>query len=210
MTLLPGGLTGRDIGQTPLAWRTVAALSVCLAIMLTSGCQTNVRTNDGRPMPPDPRPAPQTPSEAMANAIALRVGPKPRDTNGNGFPDQIQIEAYLFSEPFPSPIYEQGAFIFELYPTGESTTPDMQPLRAWRVEKEILESSRTRTLYGPGYLLALSLLDDEGSDRYPLIAADLVCRFEPESGGEAVKGSGVYTLQLGRQSAGAVPIHAPQ
>jgi hypothetical protein len=185
------------------------ALVAGMLLAPLGACETKVRTNDGRPMPPDPRPAPQTPPEASANAIALRVGPKPRDTNGNGFPDQIQIEAYLFAQPFPSPIHQHGSFIFELYATGQSTAPGVEPMRSWRVEKDDLDSRRTRTLYGPGYLLVLSLLEG-GSDQYPLIAADLVCRFEPEGGGAAVQGSGVYTLQLGRQTAGAVPIHSPQ
>jgi hypothetical protein len=187
----------RLVGFRASALLTAAGLLFVIALPL--GCvTTNVETSDGRPMPPDPSPPPRTPVGAKVNAIALRVGAKPVDTNGNGYPDQISVEAYLFSRPHPTPIYEDGAFVFELYHQGQSDQPNARPISRWRIEGDALAQSRVIAVpFGPSHAFMLSMLET-GGDQYPLIGADLVCRFEPADGRSAVRIDGVRTLQIGR------------
>ena len=185
-------------GQSTLS----IAGALCLLLPLMIGCQTtNVQSSDGRPMPPAPHAAPRTPEAALVNAIALRVGAKPIDTNGNSYPDLIQVEAYLFAEPHPSPVYEDGAFLFTLHHRGQTDRPDARPIAEWRIEGEALQACKgISSLFGPAYTFGLSLMD-KGGDEYPLCGADLSCRFEPADGRPAVAGSGVRSLQIGRRTA---------
>ncbi|UCD76486.1 MAG: hypothetical protein JSV91_06090 [Phycisphaerales bacterium] len=191
-----GNITGGGRSLLPVS------TALCLLLSTTIGCETTkVQSSDGRPLPPEPRPAPRTPADALANAIALRVGAKPIDTNGNGYPDLIQVEAYLFSEPHPTPTYEDGAFVFTLHHRGQTDRPDALPIAEWRIEGEVLESCKgISSLFGPAYTFGLSLMD-AGGDEYPLCGADLSCRFEPADGRPPVDGKGVRSLQIGRRSA---------
>jgi hypothetical protein len=154
-------------------------------------------------MPDPPREAPLTPGSARANAMALRVGAKPLDTDNNGYPDLIEVEANLFAQPYPTPIHEDGAFVFVLYRPGESGLAEAQPLARWRIEGAAQRRSRSASdLFGPGYRFALSLLD-AGGDAMPATRADLVCWFESADGGSPVQSRGVRSIQVGRGAARA-------
>ncbi|MHC4947837.1 MAG: hypothetical protein ACYTG1_06200 [Planctomycetota bacterium] len=180
---------------------TRAALVVAILCLpaASGGCETTVTTSDGRPMPPEPRPAPATPDDARVNAIALRIGAKPTDTDGNGFPDQIAVEAYLFAQPHPTPIFEDGTFVFTLFPAGSSIHGDVAPLARWRIGGADLDRLKTRSpLFGPAYGIRLSLLET-GGDQYPLLGANLTARFEPADGREPIRTGDVYTIQIGRR-----------
>jgi hypothetical protein len=164
-----------------------------------AACQTErVSTSDGRPMPPEPRAAPAAPAGAKANAVALLPAAKPQDTNGNAFPDLLLVDAYLFAEPHPAPIFETGAFVFVLHHEGRADLEGAEPIAQWRIDGAKLDDCRAVTLWGRGYSIPLSLLEGSGpGERFPLIAATLACRFEPADGRGAIEPRGVYSVQLG-------------
>lgn len=168
-------------------------LGACLCACMTE----SVTTSDGRPMPPTPHSAPPVPAGTRATTIAVRVGNRPADTNGNGYPDLIQVEAHLIAQPHPTPLYQDGSFVFALYLEGAASSDDARPIAQWRIGADAVRAARTRSTIGPAYAFRLSLLD-EGTDKLPQIAADLVCRFEPSDGSAPVRAQNVYPVQLGR------------
>jgi hypothetical protein len=169
--------------------------------LLLAGCATTSVTSDGRPMPPPPVAAPRAPETARANAMAVRVGAKATDTNGNGFPDEVIVEAFLYSEPHPMPIFQDGAFVFRLYLAGQGVDSARPPLVEWRIEGEKMMQSRiiSEFINGPCHLFRLSLLET-GGDEYPSLSTNLTCRFEPADGGDAVESSGVFQINVGRST----------
>ena len=173
-------------------------LSAAVAMFILGCRTTNVEYGSVRPLPPDPKPAKPVPSGANANAMALAVEGKPADTDGNGYPDTIVASMYLFSLPHASPMFEDGTFVFTLQRDGNADADDSHPLGQWRLD--VNEVQRGRTIYGPTHLVRLSLLEI-GSDRFPLMSANLQCRFEPADGGDAISPRGVHWVQLGRAQA---------
>ncbi len=173
--------------------RGAAALALVAGLV---GCETTVETSDGRPMPPPPRAAPGTPDDSPINAIALVLGPKPLDTNGNLRPDTIQMEAYLFSRPYPSPMHRDGTFELEIYRVGGMGRAGEKPLRRWVIAPERLAAMRARSLVGPSYSIGVSLLDDAGTDQIPEQSVDLIAYFTPASGGERIMSMGVRTISM--------------
>lgn len=181
----------------PRAWRAVAVGS--LAAMPLGCVTTNVETSDGRPAPPAPRVAPATPGEAPITAVAAVFGPKPLDTNGNLRPDTIQVELYLFAQPFPTPVLRPGTFEIALYPMGEGGSPDRpapDPLRSWTIGGGDLAKTRGQALAGPCYRLNLGLLDGGASDDLGVTSVDVLVRFRPEGEEKLVAMTGVRTLSL--------------
>lgn len=169
----------------------------CILIVL-AGCQTErVITSDGRPLPPPPRPAPPPPPSAKANRMAFFVGQKPDDTNRNGYPDLISTTVMLVSSPHPTPIRQDGAFVFEMYPPGRYGSRDAKPIVSWRLEGEAVRRAEAIALAGPCYQFQLSLLA-VGGDVLEFDRGDLICRFEPADGSPVVVSDGVRTIQLGR------------
>ena len=87
----------------------VALCLIFIAAALIFGCQTTkIERRTARPMPPDPVKAKVVPSSAKANEMALMVEGKPTDTDGNGYPDMIVANVYLFSSQYTSPMFEDG------------------------------------------------------------------------------------------------------
>jgi hypothetical protein len=173
------------------------------ALAALVGCETTVETSDGRPMPPPPRAAPDTPDGSPINAIALVFGPKPLDTNGNLRPDTIQIEAYLFSRPYPSPMHRDGSFEVEIYRVGGMGRAGEKPLRRWVIPPERLAAMRSRSLIGPSHSIGVSLLDNGGNDEIAEQSVDLIAYFTPSDGGERIMSMGVRTVSM------ATPIVEP-
>lgn len=156
---------------------------------------------DTRPMPPQPRPGPRTPAGARADALVIQVAAKPRDTNGNKYPDLIEVMANLFASPHPMPMHEAGEFVFQIYPGGSIDDPDAPPLREWRISGPDLDKARViNPLFGPTYQFSLSLLTG-GTDRLPLMAADLIAWFEPADGREPIIRREVHSMQIGASEA---------
>lgn len=182
--------------RTP-SFRPLVATSLVVAI---AGCvTTNVQTSDGRPAPPAPRVAPVTPDAAPVTAVAAVFGPKPLDTNGNLLPDTIQVELYLFAQPFPTPVLRPGTFVISIYPMGQAGSPDRpapDPLRSWTIDGEALAKARVQALAGPCFRLSLSLLDGGASDDLGVSSVDVVVRFRPEGDERFVAMTGVRTISL--------------
>lgn len=174
----------------------IARILPVLAAALLLGCKTTkVEYSSARPMPPDPKPAKAVPSSAKANTMALMVEGKPTDTDGNGYPDLIVANMYLFSLPHYSPMFEDGTFVFSLRYDEDPSTQEFVYIAQWEMNASELE--RGRNIYGPVHVAKLSLLET-GGDRIPAISANLLCRFEPADGREAVRPNGVHWVQLGR------------
>lgn len=178
-----------------------SVIAATMAAALLVGCTTDkVTTSDGRPMPPPTRELPPVPADAQANRMLFLMGPKPMDSDGNGYPDRMEATIVLFASPHPTPLWEEGVFEFRLYPVSRDGTPRGEPLREWRFEGEQLAKARAVSeLFGKQYTFTFSLLDD-GTDVYPLVAADVKCRFEPANGSPTVESEGVRTIQIGRNA----------
>lgn len=179
--------------------RAVWCAGAVMLLALLGSCSVEVEqmSSEARPMPPKPRPMPVAPPGTTADTIVLLVSAKPRDTNANHYPDLIDVLANLFSDAYAVPIYEEGVFVFRLYPGGRSDDPAATPLREWRIAGDALERAKVgRKLYGLTYGFQLSLLDN-GGDQFPLMAADLTCRFEPADGRPAVVRREVHRMQIG-------------
>ena len=178
--------------------RSVILLAGALTV---ASCQQTITTSDGTaPAPKLTAPAPVSAS-ARANALAITFAPKPADTNGNLLPDSLQVTAYLFAKPHPTPMFVDGTMHFAIYRMGSAGTPDKigpDPLRSWSFGTEQVRAMRSMSLAGPCHELSLSLLESGGTDVLPVEFVDLVAWFQPVDGGETVWMRGVRGVQFPR------------
>jgi hypothetical protein len=177
-------------------WAIIAAAGALF------GCETTTETSDGRRMPPPPREGMVTPDEAPINAMALVLGPKPLDTDGNLLPDTIQIEAYLFSRPFPNPMHRDGTFEFAIYRSGGAGRTGEKPLRVWTISPERLAGMRGKSLVGPSFSIGISLLEDGATDRIGEQSVDLMAHFTEVGSTERVPSMGVRSVSLSSPAVG--------
>ncbi|MHC4869444.1 MAG: hypothetical protein ACYTE2_07145 [Planctomycetota bacterium] len=165
------------------------------ALFCVGACQTvSVETSDGRPMSPPPRVPEATPMTAPVNRVALVFGPKPIDIDADGVSDIIELDAYLFSQPYPLPRYAEGTLVFEVFAPG-AAAQGRNPLGRWEIGGGQLNASADRSVFGPCYRIKLDLREI-GLAPFPLAKADLRCRFEPADGGAAVTSRGVERVVL--------------
>jgi hypothetical protein len=179
----------------------LAAIVATVSVLPLTACQTTITTADGAPPVPKPVQAQPAPPSAVPNAIAVTFAPKPSDSNGNLLPDTLNLTAYLFSRPHPSPVYADGSFHFAFYRLGEagsSSRPGPSPLRTWTFDAASVDRARSVSLAGPCHEFVLSLLDGGQSDALPVESVDLVAWFEPSDGGERVWLRGVRSVQFPR------------
>ncbi|HMN96284.1 MAG TPA: hypothetical protein PKC43_08230 [Phycisphaerales bacterium] len=181
----------------------LSASAGLLAMVALGGCETTVeQSNTVRPMPAKPTPPPPTPAGALANNfVLLLLTPKAIDSDGDGRPDTMGVECYLFAEPFPSSLWESGTFVFALHRPGESGVAGSRPLAEWRFGPEIAAAARARTLIGVCYRFALNLAEaDRGAETgrtdIGLPSADLTGRFEPADGRGVIRTTGVRAVQF--------------
>lgn len=178
----------------------VAALTLA-ALAFAAGCETTVTTSDGARATPKPTEAPAAPQGSKPNAMAITFAPKPADTDGNLLPDSLQVTAYLFARPHPSPVFADGSFHFAIYRLGEAGTaeaPGAAPVRTWTFAAESVALARSMALAGPCHEFTLSLLANRGSDALPVESVDLVAWFEPADGAGPVWLRGVRSVQFPR------------
>jgi hypothetical protein len=170
-----------------------------LGLVWMVGC-TETRRAGGyyRPVTPDPRPLEPPPPDARADALVLNVSAAPLDTNGNGYPDLVYATAHLFDTRYPPAIWEQGAFVFRLYPAGHAGDPDSVILREWTFDGEALDLARSRSAFGGCYHFRLSLLDG-GTDKLPVSMADIMCSFHPADGRDPTSAGSVASIRIGRR-----------
>ena len=179
--------------------RSVRTTVCVVGVLVAGGCQQTITTSDGAaPAPRVTAPTPAPPA-ARANALAITFAPKPADTNGNLLPDTLQLTAYLFAKPHPTPVFAEGSLYFAIYRLGQAGTPDVpgtEPLRSWVFGAEQVRAMRSMSLAGPCHELSLSLLDAGGTDVLPVESVDLVAWFQPADGGEPVWMRGVRGVQF--------------
>lgn len=179
----------------PRLRRSSWTAAVMALILAGPGCETvSVETSDGRPMSPPPTVPEATPPTAPVNRIALVFGPKPIDIDGDGVSDVIELDAYLFSQPYPLPRYAAGTLVFEVFAPG-AAAEGRNPLGRWELAGPRLAAMADRSVFGPCYRIRLDLREI-GLAPFPLARADLRCRFEPADGGPAVTSRGVERVAI--------------
>jgi hypothetical protein len=179
--------------------RSIALLCVVICI---GGCESLM--GPAQPAAPKPkrsfRPKPKTVPlrrAETANRLVIIVGANPRDTDADGYPDMLDINAMLFEGRRSEPVLVEGSFDFELEPLDESIE---RPWRTWHVGAATAAAGAGPTLFDlPGYTLALDLRQN-GGDRMPPIAANFTGTFTPLSGGPTIVCvPGQRVVQLGGQ-----------
>ncbi len=180
----------RSLARTPLR----SGLAAVLLAMVAVGCQTHREMVGGGAPPPEPRQPMATPPEAPVNAVALVFGPKPVDLDGDGIADLIELDAYLYSRPYPMSLFSPGTLSFELYAPG-AAAEGKAPLGSWEFPPPVLAARADVTVFGPCYRIRLDLRE-VGLAPFPLRSGDLKCRFMPASGGAAVQNRGVERINF--------------
>lgn len=196
---LAGDVAGGEGGPAPAvnACRRLLLVLAGAAAFAVTACESTVeQSSNVRPMPPPPNAAPTPPPEARVNSFAmLLLTPKAMDSDGDGRPDTMAVECYLFAEPFPTPLWEEGTFVFSLYGQGETSLPGALPLVEWRISPEAAAAARAKTLIGPCYRFALNVVEAGRAD-LSVRSADLVGRFEPSDDRPPIRTTGVRAVQL--------------
>jgi len=119
-----------------------------------------------------------------ADGLVVMVGSKPRDTDGNGFPDTIDVTAMLIEGARSEPVLVPGTFEFELEPLGEEKS---RPWRVWTIGVQAAAAAAGPMIFDlPGYGFSLDLRTN-GGDRIQPTAANVLARFRPASGAPVVQ-----------------------
>lgn len=165
--------------------------------LFVAGCVTETSSTAlGEPPTPKPRkiaPAPQT---APINDLAMLKAMQPVDTNGNGYPNRLDVSVYLFARPFPVPRFAKGTLVFSLYPPSTYDVREgygAEPIIQWRFDAERMLAARFQNVVGQGYAVSLDL-NEVGISTLEYDSADLVTSFEPASETRVVFGDSVQTI----------------
>ena len=141
-------------------------------------------------------PAPQS---APINSLAILKSMRPVDTNGNGYPNRLNVSVYLFARPYPVPRFANGVLVFSLYPPASFDSREgfgAEPIAQWRFEQDRLLRARFKSVVGHGYALSLDL-SELGISSLQYNSADLVTSFEPASETRIVYSDSVQTIPYG-------------
>ena len=173
------------------------SLALGLMVLGGLGCQTtDVRTNDGRALPPVPSSIPPPPAGITIDAMTLLVGQRPIDVDGDGYPDRIEAAVALFSEDYAAAsLRVPGTFLFELVLRGT----DPSPIACWTVNTDDPRLQSVDTLYGPAWQIALDLREVADQVR-PLSWVNLRGSFQPNRGMMVKTSEEPRLIQIGRGS----------
>jgi hypothetical protein len=150
-------------------------------------------------MPVTPRTIGPPPEESTVSQMVFLVGMKPKDSNGNGYPDEFAVTVALFTDADRA-MHKQGSFEFTLVRAGTIDIPDVAPMQSWTFNPAEAARHEAVSLIGPSYQFALSLAGT-GVERVPSMSGDLICVYTPADGGEPVRCNDVRTIQFGRRNA---------
>jgi len=172
------------------------------AALTAQSCVEQVVVDGGRPRPAPPRPTQPAPApaSAVATQMVFLIGAKPKDSNGNGYPDEFAVTVSLFTQDTQA-VYRDGTFTFTLVAPGTIDQSDVEPMDQWTFTSDEANRRRMQSIIGPSYHFALSLAPS-GIERVPTMTADMVCTFTPDDGGPEVRCDDVRTIQFGRRSSG--------
>jgi len=171
--------------RSPLfAFRLLIAAALASA---SAGC-----VSDG-PSPPTrqtPRPPEPQPAGIMPKLVDLAATRYARDSDKNGYADEIAVTAFLFAPPHNAPLVVPGEFRFSMLKLDGSKFGE------WVFDAEQSAAAVERLLPGPGYRFLLSLLD-RGTDMIPSEDVQLICVFQPTAG-EPVRGRNPIRVTVGQ------------
>lgn len=149
------------------AWVFAAAVA---SLGSAGGC-----VNDGPTPRQTVRPPAAQPSGAVVSVVDLAATRYARDSDKNGYADEVNATAFLFAPPHETPIVVPGEFRFSLLKL------DGTMKATWTFDADKAGAAVERLLPGPGYRFRLSLLD-YGPDTFPSEDMQLWCVFRPVEG----------------------------
>lgn len=150
------------------------------AAMLLGGC---VAADPKRPAVGKP-PANPRPGSMFLAAQAFR------DTNNNGCLDSGLLTVYIFPPNYPRSVQIPGTFHLTLVGRGGVV------IREWTLEAPGPDVAPVNAGVGPGYVIRLGLLDQNGDDQLPWQSVDILSRFTDRQG-QSVEASPT-SVQIGR------------
>lgn len=121
------------------------------------------------------RPPAQQPAMIVPTVVDLAATRYARDSDKNGYADEVSATAFLFAPPHDTPLTIAGEFRFSMVKL------DGTPFGTWTFDAAKSAAAVERLLPGPGYRFRLSLLE-HGPDTIPSEDVQLWCVFKPASG----------------------------
>jgi hypothetical protein len=177
--------------------RSILGVLALAMATLAGGCISETTTSSlGRMPAPEIRKIAPPPKTARVNDIAILKSMRPIDTDATGFPNRMEITLYLFSRPYPVPLWARGTMKFKLYAPGSFDFVNGEidpPLAEWTFTSDQLQPLRFKDVVGEGYGIVLDL-NAVGISRLPVKSANLVSEFVPVDGSDPVKVRSVQSV----------------
>lgn len=150
--------------------RFLAAAGLVAGLAAATGC-----VNDGPKPRQTVRPPAAQPSGAVVTVVDLAATRYARDSDKNGYADEVNATAFLFAPPHETPVVVPGEFRFSLLKLDGTVQA------TWSFDAAKSQAAVERLLPGPGYRFRLSLLD-YGPDTFPSEDMQLWCVFRLTEG----------------------------
>lgn len=141
--------------------------TMCMVLMGLSGC---VADDAGERPPVGPPPEHPVPTR-MFMAAQPTV-----DTNSNGYLDSFVATVYLFQNSYQRSVRVKGTFTFEM------VAKNKKQIRVWNLSEPNPNIAAISSGVGPGYVMRISLLSDNGSDVLSGQTAEVKVSFKDEKG----------------------------
>lgn len=147
----------------------VSALSctLCIMIMGVAGCVAD-DANERPPVgPPPTNPVPTRMFMAAQPTV---------DTNSNGYLDSFVATVYLFQNSYQRSVRVKGTFTIEM------VAKNNKQIRVWNLSEPNPNIAAISSGVGPGYVMRISLLSDNGTDVLSGQTAEVKVSFKDEHG----------------------------